>query len=161
MPDDLTHKQRLFAEAYLANGGVGTEAALAAGYSPNPDTIKASAHQVVHHPKVAAYIKERVAEKIATADEAMAELTAVAFAPWQDFVQVKYGKTGEVVDAKIMLADKVRALELIGKYHGLFREKIDVTHEDVVRTLVYVNPFEEQRKIAATTAPQPDDDAHA
>jgi phage terminase small subunit len=140
MPDDLTHRQKVCAEAYLANGGVATEAALAAGYSPN--TIKQGAHQVVHHPKVAAYIAERVAAKIATADEAMAELTAVAFAPWQDFIQVKYDKTGQIVDAKIMLADKVRALELIGKYHGLFREKLDVTHEEVVRTLAYINPFE-------------------
>jgi hypothetical protein len=76
----------------------------------------------------------------ATADRVIAELAAVAFADWEKLVEVRTGRDGRVVDAKIVLADKVRALELLGKYHGLFRDRVDVTHEEVVRVLEYVDP---------------------
>ena len=140
-PHDLTLKQQLFAESYVGPArGNATEAARLAGYTGNDVTLNTTAHRTLRNAQVASYVQSRVAAAVATADEVLAELTAVAFAPWESSIKVRYSKTGEIVDAQIVLADKVRALELIGKYHGLFREKVDVTHEEVVRVLAYIKP---------------------
>jgi hypothetical protein len=42
-------------------------------------------------------------------------------------VQIRHDIRGEVVDARLVLADKVRALELLGKYYGLFTERREET----------------------------------
>jgi hypothetical protein len=136
----LTLKQHIFAETYLQNGGVGTEAALAAGYNPNPDTIKTSASHVLHHPKVRAYMRARVSGLIASTDEALAELTMIGMMPIENFLVEKYNSKGVLVDARIMLADKVRALELIIKFQNGEKEQNPV--DDVCRILSYVSPFE-------------------
>ena len=63
-----------------------------------------------------------MAEVALTSDEVLKELTSVARAEWREFLEVKRNRKGEVVDARLNLRDKIRALELMGKYHGLFKE---------------------------------------
>jgi len=52
--EPLTTKQQAFAEAYVANGGNGKQAAIAAGYSEN--SARMEAHRLLKHSKVLAEI---------------------------------------------------------------------------------------------------------
>jgi hypothetical protein len=58
-----------------------------------------------------------------TTDDTLAEYAKVAFAPWGEFVTVKFTKTGEMVDARLDLADKLRALDKIAEYQGLVGQR--------------------------------------
>jgi hypothetical protein len=81
---------------------------------------------VLRTAEVRARIDERLLVASLSSAEVLAELTDVARADWRDFLQIRTNPvTGEVVDAKIMLGDKVKALELLGKYHKLFTEKVE------------------------------------
>jgi hypothetical protein len=54
-------------------------------------------------------------------------LADVAFADWREFVTVRtHPKTGAQIDVRMDLTNKVKALELLGKYHSLFVEKQEV-----------------------------------
>lgn len=120
-PKSLTLKQELFVSAYLgAANGNATEAARIAGYK-NPEI---SAKNNVRNHTIAARISERVAHVAASADQVLAELTDVAMADWRDFVEiVARDKQGKPVRVKFDLTNKVKSLELLGKYHQLFTEK--------------------------------------
>lgn len=67
----------------------------------------------------------KLGRKIATADEVKAELTDIALAPWQEFVELKHDKDGDVLSAQLKLTDKIRSLELMGKTHKLFVDKVE------------------------------------
>jgi hypothetical protein len=64
------------------------------------------------------------ARKIMSADEVRAELTEIAEAPWREFIEVKMAD-GEVLTAQLKLGDKLKSLELMGKNHKLFTDKVD------------------------------------
>ncbi|HKS27810.1 MAG TPA: terminase small subunit [Pyrinomonadaceae bacterium] len=115
--------QRLWAEAYIGKAnGDGVEAARIAGYKGSPHVLAQIAYENLKKPHIKALISVRVEEAAMSANEVLKELTKVAKADWQEFLQVRRNKKGEVVDATIVLRDKIRALELMGKYHGLFQE---------------------------------------
>jgi len=67
------------------------------------------------------------ARKIISPNEVLEELTEIAECDWHDFVEVKYGREGEVINANLRLSDKLKALELAGKHHKLFTEKVETT----------------------------------
>jgi phage terminase small subunit len=102
----MSPKQRAFVSEYVIDSN-GSAAAIRAGYSVA--TAKQQASQMLALPEVAAAIaaeKAALAEKNAvTADWIIGELRAVA-----------------VSKAK---GDAVRALELLGKHLGLFKERIE------------------------------------
>ena len=54
----LSKRQKVFADAYLTNGGNATEAARVAGYSPQ--NIGANAAKTLKNPKIQAYMKRRL-----------------------------------------------------------------------------------------------------
>lgn len=121
----LTVKQRRFADFYLGQAkGNGTEAARLAGYS-DPEV---SAFDNKQNPAVRAYIDERLQAETLSSAEVLAELTDVGRAEWRDFVTVRtHPKTGETLDVRMDLAAKIKSLELLGKHHALFTDKIDHT----------------------------------
>jgi len=130
MTDDakLTLKQQLFVEAYLgAAKGNATEAARLAGYKGNDQTLASVGAENLKKPQIASRVRARVDAAAMTADEVLKELSEVARSEWRDHVQIVYGSNGEILDAKLQLKDKVRALELIGKHHKLFVDQLDVT----------------------------------
>lgn len=108
-PGELNARQQRFVAEYLANGGHAGKAALAAGYS----AAEAAKHgsRLARTPKVRAAIDAgatRSLERLhVKADDVLAELAKVAFA--DDVSPVK-----------------VRALELLGKHHQLFVERVDL-----------------------------------
>ncbi len=127
MKDELTQKQRLFIEAFIgpANGNA-REAARAAGYSGDDNALSQRAFELMRNPKVSELIGVRVEEAVMRANEVLSELSAITKADWQNFLEIRRDKDGETVSASLKLSDKIKALELLGKYHKLFSERLDL-----------------------------------
>lgn len=122
----LTLKQEKFVTAYLGEAkGNATEAARIAGYrKPHPEGSR-----LLRNATIAARVAEDVEKRTVTAQQVLDELADVAMADWRDFITVRtHPKTGAHIDVKMDLTSKIKALELLGKYHQLFIEKqqIDV-----------------------------------
>ena len=119
-PDDselpsLTPKQRRFVEAYIgtANGNA-RKAAELAGYVGSPNTQKQIGYANLKHEGIQAWIKFRLDNMMAClrADEVLALLTETAL-------------TSE------KMHHRLRALDLLGKYHAIWTDKLDVSGEVV------------------------------
>ncbi len=133
----LTHKQQLFIEHYLgAARGNATEAARLAGYAGNDDTLAHAGHGNLAHPEIAARVKRKVDAVGLTKDAILDALASIVAIPNEQFF-------GAGRDSKVSLGDKVRALELLGKYHRLWVERQETEHVEriVVRTMTAVDPF--------------------
>jgi phage terminase small subunit len=127
MKDELTQKQRLFVEAFIgqANGNA-REAARAAGYSGDDNALSQRAFELMRNPKVSELIGVRVEEAVMRSNEVLSQLSAIAKGDWQNFLEIRRDKDGETVSANLKLSDKIKALELLGKYHKLFSERLDL-----------------------------------
>jgi phage terminase small subunit len=122
----LTGKQRKFIDSYLGDARFNaTQAARLAGYSGNDVTLGAVGAENLKKPQIAEAIQMRLKEAQMSADEVLSELADVARADWREFVTIKWGKEGEKLEASLRLADKLKALELVGKAHKLFTDKVE------------------------------------
>lgn len=101
--DYITPKQQLFIQNYLANGGNGTQAAIAAGYSQRSAHVLAS--DLLKQDK----IKKRLEVKTSESHERLA-LDA-------DWVTSRLMVMAEEADSD---ATKVRSLEVLGKVLGMY-----------------------------------------
>ena len=106
---DLTPKQQRFVEAYVwPASGNASEAARLAGYRGNPQTLRAVGHENLTKPDIAAAVKERTEKALESmgADEVLRQVSLIA--------------CGHEPNARV--SDRLRALELLGKYHALWTE---------------------------------------
>jgi phage terminase small subunit len=141
----LTEKQQVWLEEYLQCWN-GAEAARRAGYA----CPYQSAHDNVTNPKIQAEIKARLSLKAMSADEVVMRLADQARGSIEDFITIDPAGSGvwrvDLEKAKqrgvlhlikklwvdgeghvrIELQDQQRALELLGKAHGLFIERSEV-----------------------------------
>lgn len=120
----LTPKQSRFVEAYLGPArGNATEAARIAGYKGNDATLSAVGAENLGKPLIAETVAERLATSLRTlgADDILAELSAIA------------RDKGPMART----ADRLRALELLGRYHKLFSDKHEVV--GAARTEIFVH----------------------
>lgn len=137
----LTTRQKLFIEAYLANPN-GTEAARKAGYKGSDKQLAVIATQNLNKLNISRVVEKRVEKAAMSADEVLHELAEIAKSDWKEHLEIKYGKDGEVIDAILRLADKIKALELIGKHHKLFTEKLEHSGEVQVTRVIKPTPVE-------------------
>ena len=156
----LTPKQQRFADEYLIDLNA-TQAAIRAGYSPKSAEQQGSA--LLRNPKVRAYIDERMAEHSrrtgVTQERIIRELARIAFldptklvnmdkaellddATEDDraaiaAVKVKTisGEETEMVEREIRFADKIKALELLGKRFGMWIDKQQVDVQGAVQII--------------------------
>ncbi len=123
----LTTKQQLFCEFYIgAANGNATEAARLAGYQGSDKTLRAIGSQNLTKLNISQVCQERVNEVALSADKVLSELSEIAKADWQDFLEIRHDKDGEIISATLKLSDKIKALELLGKYHKLFSDRVDL-----------------------------------
>lgn len=143
----LTPKQERFVEEYLIDLNA-TQAAIRAGYSPR--TAKEIGAENLTKPNIRARIDQAIAERSRrtgiTQDRVLRELARIAFVNPADVINlndaaVQAGASaddtaaiasvkvrrfptanGEGVEREIRLADKLRALELLGKHLGMFKD---------------------------------------
>jgi phage terminase small subunit len=149
----LTPKQQRFADEYLIDLNA-TQAAIRAGYSPA--TAEQQGSRLLSNAKVRAYIDERMAEHSrrtgVTQERIIRELARIAFVNPPEVVDMDnatiYGyateddtaaiasvkvktiptEAGTGIEREIRFADKIKALELLGKRFGMWldRQQIDV-----------------------------------
>ena len=139
----LTPKEELFVNLYLGEARLnGAEAARRAGYSePNARRI---AWEMLSKQHIRAQIDAYLSEVGVTRERLLTELTRVAYAPWESFVQVKFGQndaTGQprIIDARMDLGAKIDAIELLGRELGMFNKKVDLDVSFVPKRIVGVN----------------------
>lgn len=148
----MTKKQKRFAEEYLIDLNA-TQAAIRAGYSP--DTAKAIGSENLTKPDIRAQIDKAIAERSkrtgVNADRVVQELAKVAFLNAIDVIDPKTAtvrpnaapedtaaiqsvkvkksssETGESTEREVRMADKLKALELLGRHMGMFRDKMELS----------------------------------
>lgn len=144
MANGLKSKYKAFADAYLSNGGNACKAALAAGYSDS--FAKAKSYQLLDRDDIQEYIDKRrkqMAKRAVSPERVLLELAAIGFANATEVAKVEGGKviirdTDQLGDntrkaiasikegqsgIEVKMADKLKALELMGKNLGMFTEK--------------------------------------
>lgn len=148
----MTQKQKRFCEEYLVDLNA-TQAAIRAGYSP--DTAYSIGAENLKKPEIRARIDKAMAERSkrtgVNAERVLRELAKIAFVNAPDVidldkavvldsatpddtaaisgVKVKRSITdsGETIEREIKLADKIKALELLGKHLGMFTDKMELS----------------------------------
>lgn len=150
----LTAKQRRFIDEYLIDLNA-TQAAIRAGYSP--DTAYSIGSENLKKPEIRARIDKAIAERSKrtgiNAERVVIELARIglinpgklinfdeatvrADAAEDDLAAVQSVKVkiipteeGNIVEREVRLYDKNRALELLGKHLGMFKDKVDLNVE--------------------------------
>ena len=145
----MTEKQKRFVEEYLIDLNA-TQAAIRAGYSPrNADKIGS---ELLGKTRVSDAIQAAMAERSrrtgVNADRVVMELAKIAFVNAIDVidhntatvkedaspddtaaiqsVKVKtFGEDG--LEREIKMADKIKALELLGKHLGMFKDRLELS----------------------------------
>lgn len=145
----MTKKQKRFAEEYLIDLNA-TQAAIRAGYSP--DTAKEIGCENLTKPNIRACIDREMAERSkrtgVNADRVVQELAKIAFVNAVDVIDTEtatvkedalpedtaaiqsvkvktFGDDG--LEREIKMADKLKALELLGKHMGMFKDKVELS----------------------------------
>lgn len=146
----LTAKQKKFVEEYLIDLNA-TQAAIRAGYST--ESAKEIGCENLTKPNVKAEIDKAIAERSRRTginqDRVLRELAKIAFVNPNDVinfsdatvkmtseenlaaiasVKVKKipGEYGDATEREVKLYDKLRALDLLGKHLGMFKDKIEI-----------------------------------
>lgn len=150
----MTEKQKIFADEYLIDLNA-TRAYKAAYPGVKKDEVASTnGSRMLTNAKVAAYIAERMQERQkrteVTQDRVIEELAAIAFAKATDYVSIKGDEvllhdTDELTEAQVRaiagikqgkngielrLNDKEKALELLGRHLGMFKDKVEVSAID-------------------------------
>lgn len=142
----MTKKQKRFCEEYLIDLNA-TQAAIRAGYSP--DTAGAIGAENLTKPEIQRAVAKAMAERSrrtgVNAERVVLELAKVAFvnvgnvidatdatlktdADPEDLAAIQSIKVKDMgdmgIEREIRMADKLKALELLGRHLGMFNDKI-------------------------------------
>lgn len=110
MANNLTHKQELFVNAYLGEAkGNATEAARLAGYKGTEKSLNVTAYDLLRNPKISELVEKRTSEAAMSATEVLQKLSEIANRERSD----------------IATRDQIKALELLGRHHKLFTDRIE------------------------------------
>ena len=145
----MTQKQKRFIEEYLIDLNA-TQAAIRAGYSP--DTAQQTGSENLSKPVIRAQIDRAMAERSkrtgVNAERVIQELAKIAFVNAAEVIDPKtatvkedalpedtaaiqsvkvktFGEDG--LEREIKMADKIKALELLGNHLGMFQNNVNVT----------------------------------
>lgn len=120
---EVTEKQKVFADEYLIDLNATRAYKVAYPTVKNDDTAAQAGSRLLRNVKVAEYIQERMQERQKrteiTQDRVLNELAAMAFAD-----------VAEAVEIRLKPSDKLKALELLGRHLGMFRDRVEVSGID-------------------------------
>lgn len=147
----LTDKQKIFADEYLIDLNATRAYKVAYPRVKSDEVARANSSRLLTNANVADYIDKRMQDRQErteiTQDMVVEELAAIAFARATDYAEVKKGsvvikdtdglsekqikaiagiKEGKF-GIELKLNDKEKALELLGRHLGMFKDKIEVS----------------------------------
>lgn len=148
----MTKKQKRFVEEYLIDLNA-TQAAIRAGYSP--ETAYSIGSENLKKPEIRACIEKAMAERSKRTginqDRIIMELAKIGLLNPKDLVDFDEAtvkeeaaeedlaaiasvrvkrfptKDGEGIEREIKMHDKIKALELLGRHFGMFKDKVEVS----------------------------------
>ena len=150
----MTEKQKRFADEYLIDLNATRAYRVAYPSVKKDETARANSSRMLTNANVAKYITERMEERQKrteiTQDRVLKELAVIAFAKATDYAEVKDGQviikdTEELNEqqaraiagikegkfgVEVKLNDKEKALELLGRHLGMFKDKVEVSGLD-------------------------------
>lgn len=152
--EGLNARQSKFVDEYIISGNA-TEAAINAGYSKR--TAEVTGSRLLSNDKVSEKIRDRMEElqdeKILTQKQILVMLSEIASGQakeYKDVVtkkgefvenpntgkkQLVYNESSEIIELPTKNSDRNRALELLGKRHAMWTDKIDQTNKNIEITL--------------------------
>lgn len=161
----LTAKQKIFADEYLIDINATRAYKVAYPKVKKDETAKAAASRMLTNVNVGAYVEKRMKDREKrteiTQDMVLKELAKIGFADVTDFVTIEdqgsykavkvkttndmpRDKLGAIAGIKegtngieIKLNDKGKALELIGRHLGMWKDKMELSGEVKIN-----NPYE-------------------
>ena len=163
----MTDKQERFCEEYMIDLNA-TQAAIRAGYSPK--TANEQGSQLLAKLSIQNRIAQLQAEQSrrtgVSADRVVRELAKIAFVNAADLIDPKtaslksdvshddlaavqsvkvktFGEDG--LEQEVKLADKLRALDLLGKHLGMFNGASGDTSDQLADCLLYTSPSPRDR----------------
>lgn len=150
----MTKKQKRFVEEYLIDLNA-TQAAIRAGYSP--ETAGSIGGENLKKPEISSAISKAMAERSKRTginqDRVLRELAKIAFVNAVEVIDPKtakirdgalpedtaaiqsikvkesFSENGQMMEREIRMADKLKALELLGKHLGMYQNNINVSVE--------------------------------
>ena len=148
----LNPKQKRFVSEYLIDLNA-KQAAIRAGYSPKTAEVQASRllSLVKVQNEITKVMGKREKRTEITQDRVLEELAAIAFANATDYVKVCEEGDVQIIPTdsltenqkkaiagikegangiEIKLSDKTKALEMLSRHLGMFRDKVDVNFEN-------------------------------
>ena len=147
----MTEKQKIFADEYLIDLNATRAYRKAYPSVKKDETAAAAAARMLRNVNVADYIAERMQARQerteVTQDRVLEELAAIAFARATDYAEVKddqvfikdtAGLSENQIKAiagikqgkfgiEVKLSDKEKALELLGRHLGMFKDRVEVS----------------------------------
>lgn len=142
-PNGLTDKQELFCIHYVANNGNATQAAQEAGYTENYNVLRSIASENLTKPNIVKRIyeirKELNLNGLVTVEWIQSQLKEVAQRSLQQ--QAATDEDGNIIgDFRYDAPGANKALELLGKMHGAFVDRTEITGKDgeKLQTVIYL-----------------------
>lgn len=147
----LTAKQKIFADEYLIDLNATRAYKVAYPRVKKDETARANSSRMLTNANVAVYVEKRMKDREKrteiTQDMVLKELAKIGFANVTDYVTIEgpYVKVKQTVDMppdklgaiagikegangiEIKLNDKGKALELIGRHLGMFKDKLELS----------------------------------
>ena len=147
----MTEKQKIFADEYLIDLNATRAYKVAYPNVKKDETAAQAGSRMLRNVKVEAYIKKRMQDRqkrtAITPDMVLQELAAIAFANATDFAQIVNGRviltnTADLSEEQmkaiagikrgkngieLKLNDKEKALELLGRHLGMFKDRLEVS----------------------------------
>lgn len=147
----MTEKQKIFANEYLVDLNATRAYRVAYPSVKKDETARANGSRLLTNANVATYIAERMKERQErteiTQDRVIEELAAIALARMDNYAEIKNNRVlikdsaeftemqaraiGGIKQGKfgieVKLNDKLKALELLGRHLGMFKDKLEVS----------------------------------
>lgn len=148
----LTPKQKIFADEYLIDLNATRAYKVAYPSCKKDEAAAVNGSKLLRNTKVAEYIQERMKEREKrteiTQDMVLQELAKIAFVNATDVIDPKtatvkedalpedtaaiqsvkvktFGEDG--LEREIKMADKLKALEMLGRHLGMFKDKLELS----------------------------------